>query len=252
MEALITTRGLSKNYGKTESLKNINLEIPQGEIVGILGANGAGKTTLLRSITGQIEYTFKERSDRSTYFYRSLPISDHLVIGSKIISGLICVFVLCLALSVEIILGERIASALATGDKAAVFESAWQDLSLFGLIGESVVLTAAALIRFLPAAMYLVTISAWVKTRPILIGVGIPTMVGFVSYLIFDSSLISDTLAGPIISPFQMVFDQPPIHDEATGVWATNLGDFAHYLYSLESLISIGIAIALFFVAMVL
>ena len=45
---------LSKQYGKTPVLKNINLHLKKGEIVGFLGPNGAGKTTLMKILTGSL------------------------------------------------------------------------------------------------------------------------------------------------------------------------------------------------------
>lgn len=42
---------LSVNYGKISALKNINLEVKQGEIVTLIGANGAGKSTTLNTIS---------------------------------------------------------------------------------------------------------------------------------------------------------------------------------------------------------
>lgn len=48
----IKVENLSFSYGKHEVLKNVSFEIPDGELVGILGPNGVGKSTLFRCILG--------------------------------------------------------------------------------------------------------------------------------------------------------------------------------------------------------
>ncbi|NVM35457.1 MAG: ABC transporter ATP-binding protein [Candidatus Lokiarchaeota archaeon] len=45
---IIQTQNLTKYYGKSRGIENLNLEIFQGEIFGLLGPNGAGKTTTVR------------------------------------------------------------------------------------------------------------------------------------------------------------------------------------------------------------
>lgn len=49
---ILTTKNLTKNYGRTKALDKINLQIKRGDIYGLIGRNGAGKTTLLKTISG--------------------------------------------------------------------------------------------------------------------------------------------------------------------------------------------------------
>ena len=52
---ILEINNLSFSYKKYPVLKNLNLELHQGEICGIIGANGAGKTTLLKLIAGVLK-----------------------------------------------------------------------------------------------------------------------------------------------------------------------------------------------------
>ncbi len=53
----IRTEGLSKRYGNVDALKELDLEVAEGEVVGYLGPNGAGKTTTIRLLLGLIRPT---------------------------------------------------------------------------------------------------------------------------------------------------------------------------------------------------
>ncbi len=50
--ALLEYVNISKQYGQHQVLKKINLAIPRGKIIGLLGKNGAGKTTLIKLAVG--------------------------------------------------------------------------------------------------------------------------------------------------------------------------------------------------------
>ena len=52
---MIKVEELAKNYGDVEALTSVDMEVEEGEIVGVLGANGAGKSTLVQILTGQID-----------------------------------------------------------------------------------------------------------------------------------------------------------------------------------------------------
>lgn len=53
-ETLVEISDLHFAYGNRQVLKGVNLAIPRGKVVGILGVSGCGKTTLLRLIGGQL------------------------------------------------------------------------------------------------------------------------------------------------------------------------------------------------------
>lgn len=52
MEYILSTSGLTKQYGKQKAVNNVNIHIRQGDIYGLIGRNGAGKTTVLKMISG--------------------------------------------------------------------------------------------------------------------------------------------------------------------------------------------------------
>lgn len=51
-DIILKTKQLTKKYGKDFAVNNVDLELKQGDIYGLVGKNGAGKTTILRMISG--------------------------------------------------------------------------------------------------------------------------------------------------------------------------------------------------------
>ena len=50
-ESIVVVKGVSKNYGKVEALKEVSFAVERGEIFGLIGPDGAGKSTLFRILT---------------------------------------------------------------------------------------------------------------------------------------------------------------------------------------------------------
>lgn len=55
MNELLKITDLKLNYGPIPALKGVDISVPKGEIVAILGANGAGKTSLLKVVSGLLK-----------------------------------------------------------------------------------------------------------------------------------------------------------------------------------------------------
>ncbi|PGL68854.1 ABC transporter ATP-binding protein [Bacillus sp. AFS055030] len=52
---LLQLKDINSFYGGIQALKNINIEVNEGEIVTLIGSNGAGKSTTLKTICGQVK-----------------------------------------------------------------------------------------------------------------------------------------------------------------------------------------------------
>ena len=53
-DTLISVKNLSRRFGNIQAVANLDLNVPQGSIFGLLGTNGAGKTTLIRMLMGHL------------------------------------------------------------------------------------------------------------------------------------------------------------------------------------------------------
>jgi ABC-2 type transport system ATP-binding protein len=55
MELFVNATNLRKSFGSTQAVDGVSLEIPAGEIYGLVGADGAGKTTTMRLLVGALK-----------------------------------------------------------------------------------------------------------------------------------------------------------------------------------------------------
>jgi len=62
LEAVLSIKGLTKNFGRLCAVNNFNLEVQRGQVFGMLGPNGSGKTTTLGMLMGVINPTSGEYS----------------------------------------------------------------------------------------------------------------------------------------------------------------------------------------------
>jgi simple sugar transport system ATP-binding protein len=60
MDYRLELRNVSKSFGEVQALEDVNFQLGQNEVVGLLGDNGAGKSTLIKILTGYYQPTSGE------------------------------------------------------------------------------------------------------------------------------------------------------------------------------------------------
>ena len=101
MSSLLSIRNVAKVFGKTSVLRDVSLEVAEGEFLTILGESGSGKTTLLRVIAGFEQATSGELWMDSTRLdalppytrpvntvFQHYALFPHLTIGDNVAYGL--------------------------------------------------------------------------------------------------------------------------------------------------------------------
>ena len=68
---MLEMRGICKRYGSVRANRHIDLTVPHGRIVGLLGENGSGKTTLMKVLFGMV------RADAGTITFKGKELRNH-------------------------------------------------------------------------------------------------------------------------------------------------------------------------------
>lgn len=101
---MLSIKNLEAGYGKVKVLHGINIDVPKGQVITLIGSNGAGKTTTMRAVTGMIKPTAGEinlantkidgfdsykiarlglaHSPEGRRVFSTMSVSDNLVLGA--------------------------------------------------------------------------------------------------------------------------------------------------------------------------
>jgi simple sugar transport system ATP-binding protein len=74
---LVSMAGINKSFGKVQVLKDVDFEVGNNEIVGLVGDNGAGKSTLIKILTGV------HQPDQGEIYFKGQRITIHSVARSR-------------------------------------------------------------------------------------------------------------------------------------------------------------------------
>jgi general nucleoside transport system ATP-binding protein len=129
MSAMLEMGGICKRYGAVHANRNIDLTVPPGRIVGLLGENGSGKSTLMKVLFGML------KADAGTIRFKGHPLAGHSP-REAIAAGIGLIhqhFMLVEAMTVaeNVMLGwERAGNWLRTGEIAQLIRNASKTYSL--------------------------------------------------------------------------------------------------------------------------
>ena len=78
---MLEVQNISVSYGDVDALHNVNIQVPTGKIVSVIGANGAGKTSLVNTISGLVKPTTGE----IVFNGEVLPKASHKIVGKGVV-----------------------------------------------------------------------------------------------------------------------------------------------------------------------
>lgn len=148
-----------------------------------------------------IDAVYKERNDGSTYFYRSLPIHDGALLGSKLVAGTFGLLLLSWVLCMISVLWARITFPGYFTDALEPAGMSLSQIEYTSLGWDWLIFNIVEGLWFLPYAAYLLAVSTMVRSRPLLAAIGIPFVIGLLlNYFYGTAEPLLDLLSSNVVA----------------------------------------------------
>lgn len=131
---------------------------------------------------------YKERSNNSTFFYRSLPINDNWILFSKLKAGSVGIIGLTVTMLIILLAYSHIAIMTVSGDIWDIISGPLSQINMIDLFFDLIVYQVVALIWMSPLILFLMLVSATVKNRPLIVGVGVPILISITLTVIYGEN----------------------------------------------------------------
>jgi hypothetical protein len=122
----------------------------------------------------------------------------------------------------------------------------WENIHFTALLYDWFVYLLVSSTRLLPLALFLMVVSAWVKGRPLIIGIGGPILLGITVAILFGSPAVFKTMVELFINLTQMTSEQWLVTDNYSGGPLVLYGSFWGYLFTWDTLLILVISGALY------
>ena len=80
---LVVCQGLTKRFGRQTALDRLDLNLPRGKFIGLLGPNGSGKTTMIKLINGLLTPTAGDLHSQHHQLSAGPPLPQRLDAGVR-------------------------------------------------------------------------------------------------------------------------------------------------------------------------
>tara|TARA_R110002072_G_scaffold31735_5_gene97534 strand:- start:16806 stop:17738 length:933 start_codon:yes stop_codon:yes gene_type:complete len=144
---------------------------------------------------------YDDRKDRSVLFWKSMPVSDAMTVASKLVAGLVLAPMIYLAFIVVAHLSLAIAATIgASGQEFSMWDTLWASANFFTRWAGFLALYVFTVLWCLPFFGWLLFVSAWAKSAPMVWAVGVPMVLVIVEGMFFSSSYLGQFFVEHMLS----------------------------------------------------